>query len=291
MTLLSFEIFNQIIEQGSFAKAAEIMHLTPSAISHAVSSMEEEFGGAVFVRDKNGVRLTSAGEEVYPYVRKILHANSNFKQALDSMRGLETGHVKLGCTNTVCLTWIPEIITAFNKKHPGIILQVYQGSYSDVNEWTKNGVIDIGIISKKACKGNEFEPLYEDELVCVTPKDFFGENVVKITPDELKNQPFVLQQDSYDKDVNSYLSEHRLEVRANCHILDEQSTVAMVQCGTGITIMPTLFTKTTSANVDVFPLEPKEYRTLGLCYTDKKDLSSAANAMANEIRDYINNLE
>ena len=56
MTLLSYEIFSQIIEQGSFAKAAEFMHLTPSAVSHAVSSMEEEIGPAVFVRDKNGDR-------------------------------------------------------------------------------------------------------------------------------------------------------------------------------------------------------------------------------------------
>ena len=58
MTLLSYEIFQTILEQGSFTKAAQILHLTPSAISHSISSMEEEIGFPLFIRSKNGVRLT-----------------------------------------------------------------------------------------------------------------------------------------------------------------------------------------------------------------------------------------
>lgn len=291
MTLLSYEIFSQIIEQGSFAKAAEFMHLTPSAVSHAVSSMEEEIGTAVFVRDKNGIKLTATGEQLYPYIRKILQANNGLNQTLDNMRGLETGFVKIGCTNTVCLAWMPDIITGFNKIHPNIQLQIFQGSYTDVCEWAKRGSIDIGIISEKACEGLEFEALYKDELLCVSPKGFFDKNITKITPEELKNQPFVVQQDSYNKDVNSYLYEHQLEVRANCHILDEQSTIAMVQCGAGLSIMPTLFIKTNTANVDTYPLEPKEYRVLGICYSDKALLSTAAQALSSHIREYIDSWE
>ncbi|MCR4610994.1 MAG: LysR family transcriptional regulator [Lachnospiraceae bacterium] len=295
MTLLSYEIFNSIIEQGSFAKAAEIMHLTPSAVSHSVSSMEEEIGTAVFVRDKNGVKLTATGEQLYPYIRRILQANKGLNQTLEDMRELDSGFVKVGCTNTVCLAWMPDIITTFNKVHPNIQLQVFQGSYSDVNEWAKRGTIDVGIISKKACEGLEFEELYEDELVCVTPKGYFNKKIDYITPKELKNQPFVVQQDSYNKDVNSYLYEHQLEVRSNCHILDEQSTIAMVQCGAGLSIMPMLFiganTRGDFMSVDIYPLKPKECRNLGLCYPDKSLLSAAAAALSDHIREYVKTWE
>ena len=44
MTLLEYRIFHTVTQQGSFARAAQILHLTPSAISHAVSSMEESCG-------------------------------------------------------------------------------------------------------------------------------------------------------------------------------------------------------------------------------------------------------
>ena len=62
MTLLEYRIFHTVIEQGSFARAAQVLHLTPSAISHAVSSMEESCGFSLFVRGKGGVSLTRSGE-------------------------------------------------------------------------------------------------------------------------------------------------------------------------------------------------------------------------------------
>ena len=66
MTLLEYRIFHTVTQQGSFARAAQILHLTPSAISHAVSSMEESCGFSLFVRGKGGVSLTRSGEALYP---------------------------------------------------------------------------------------------------------------------------------------------------------------------------------------------------------------------------------
>ena len=61
MTLFSYEIFDAVARQGSFNKAAQQLHLTPSAISHAIAVMEEELGFALFNRGKNGVSMTSYG--------------------------------------------------------------------------------------------------------------------------------------------------------------------------------------------------------------------------------------
>ena len=52
MTLFSYEIFDAVARQGSFNKAAQQLHLTPSAISHAIAVMEEELGFALFKRQK-----------------------------------------------------------------------------------------------------------------------------------------------------------------------------------------------------------------------------------------------
>ena len=71
MTLLSYQIFKTVAEAGSFHKAADIIGLTPSAISHAVSSMEKELGFSVFTRKKAGVTLTGYGEHLLPYMRAL----------------------------------------------------------------------------------------------------------------------------------------------------------------------------------------------------------------------------
>ena len=69
--------------------------------------MEEEVGCALFVRGKNGVKLIGAGQQLYPYIQKIIAGNNNLRQAIENLNGLSSGAVKLGCINTVCLTWIP----------------------------------------------------------------------------------------------------------------------------------------------------------------------------------------
>ena len=72
MTLLSYQVLKTVADQGSFRKAAELLGLTPSAVSHAVSSMEKELGFFVFNRGKNGVMLTNYGERLLPYVNAVL---------------------------------------------------------------------------------------------------------------------------------------------------------------------------------------------------------------------------
>ena len=291
MTLLSYEIFQSIIDNGSFAKAAAALHLTPSAVSHSISSMEEEIGFPLFIRSKTGVQLTSAGEEVSPYIQKIVASNNALSQAVSQMQGLQTGTVRIGCTNTVCLTWIPNILKSFQKEYPQIDVEIFQGSYDDVINWIKNGNIEIGIISEEANEKLPFIPLYKESLVCLVPKGYMPKEKKFMTPEDLKDQPFVIQQDSCDVDVINYLSKYRLSVRANCHILDDQSAIAMVECGAGISIMPALILQTSNLNVDVYALEPKQYRTLGICTGSNEFLPPAAKVMIAHIKDYVRGLE
>ena len=81
MTLLSYQIFKTVAEAGSFHKAADLIGLTPSAISHAVSSMEKELGFSIFTRKKAGVTLTSYGEHLMPYVNAVLNSEESLQQA------------------------------------------------------------------------------------------------------------------------------------------------------------------------------------------------------------------
>jgi len=248
--------------------------------------MEEEIGFALFIRGKNGVKLSSAGEELNPYIQRIVAAEQNLKQAISQMKGLGAGHVNLGTVNSVCLAWIPDIISTFEKEHPQISIELYQGSYNDVVEWVRNGTIDIGIISESASDGLPFIPLYEDDLMAVAPKNFLPANTKSVKPADLKDKSFVIQQDSCDIDIIKYLEEYNIEVRANCHVLDDQSAIALVQCRTGILLEPKLGLINAPDDVEVYPLYPRHYRTLGLVCLSKDFLSPSARVMAEHIKDY-----
>ena len=95
MTLLEYRIFHTVTQQGSFARAAQILHLTPSAISHAVSSMEESCGFSLFVRGKGGVSLTRSGEALYPVIRQVLSADEALTQTVGELKGVQRGKVRI----------------------------------------------------------------------------------------------------------------------------------------------------------------------------------------------------
>lgn len=111
MTLLEYRIFHTVTQQGSFARAAQILHLTPSAISHAVSSMEEACGFALFVRGKGGVSLTRSGEALYPVIRQVLSADEALNQTVGERRAFSAARCCIGAFNSVCVAWLPQLVT------------------------------------------------------------------------------------------------------------------------------------------------------------------------------------
>lgn len=242
MTLLSYQVFQTVVGQGSFQKAAEILNLTPSAVSHAIASMEQELGFSLFTRNKAGVALTNYGEHLLPYVNAVLNSDESLQQAIAGLNGLKMGNVKVGCFSSVCTNWMTDIIHSFHQRYPDINIELYQGTYADVSYWIKNGIVDIGFLSLSSAGDLPIEPLYRDPLLCVVPKGYRKrEDTPYMTPDEMKDEVFVSQMETTDADIAIFMKQNGLgNVRMDYHVVDDLSTIALVAAGLGICIMPEL---------------------------------------------------
>ena len=283
MTLLEYRIFHTVTQQGSFARAAQVLHLTPSAISHAVSSMEESCGFALFVRGKGGVSLTRSGEALYPVIRQVLSADDALAQIVDELKGVQRGTVRIGAFNSVCMSWLPQIVTSYKRKFPGVDIEIHQGTYDDVIAWIKTGAVDLGFLSTKSTRELSVHPLYRDRLMCVVPKGFRTLNPGYVTPEELRHETFVIQGDATDADIQAFLAKHHFAVRASCRVVDDLSTIAMVESGFGICILPSLILERAHGNVDAYPIEPMEYREFGIAVQNPQMLAPAVRQMAAHI--------
>ena len=286
MTLLEYRIFHTVTQQGSFARAAQVLHLTPSAISHAVSSMEQECGFALFVRGKGGVSLTRSGEALYPVISRILGADETLAQTIGELKGVQRGTVRIGAFNSVCMSWLPQIVTGYKRLFPGVEIGINQGTYNDVIEWLKTGAVDIGFLSTASTRDLPVLPLYRDRLMCVVPKGFKTLNPGYITPEEMRGETFVVQGDATDADVQAFLSKYRFSVRASCRVVDDLSMIAMVESGFGICIMPSLIFDRAHGDVDAYPIEPMEYREFGMAFLNPQMLAPAVRQMAAYIESF-----
>jgi len=283
VTLLEYRIFHTVTQQGSFARAAQVLHLTPSAISHAVSSMEESCGFSLFVRGKGGVSLTRNGEALYPVIRQVLSADEALCQTVDELKGVQRGTVRIGAFNSVCMTWLPQIVTSYKKLYPGVEIEINQGTYADVINWIKTGVVDLGFLSTKSTRELRVHPLYRDRLMGVVPKGFRTASPGFITPEEMRTQTFVVQDDSTDADIQAFLAKYRFNVRASCRVVDDLSTIAMVESGFGVCILPSLILTRAHGDVDVYPIEPMEYREFGIAVQNPQMIAPAVRQMAAHI--------
>ncbi len=285
MTLLGYQAFKMVADQGSFRKAADLLGLTPSAVSHAVSAFEAELGFSVLNRSKSGVTLTNYGERLLPYVNAVLNSDESLRQMIAEFNGLKQGRIKVGCFSSVCTSWMPEIMHSFREKYPAISMELFQGTYDDVSYWIKNGIVDLGFLSVSSAGDIPIEPLYKDPLICVFPRGARKNENSAVSVDELREHQFVTQRESTDADIQNFLKANNLDIQSHYHVVDDLSTIAMVANGFGICLMPELVMNDIPYEVDCYPLAEEAYRIIGLAALNPDVMAPAVRTFYNHVCD------
>ncbi|MGN0368978.1 MAG: LysR family transcriptional regulator [Butyrivibrio sp.] len=285
MTLFSYKVFITTVEQMNFRKAAELLNLTPSAVSHCISNMEDELGFPLFIRNKNRISLTSNAELLLPYIRHLLAGEDSLNQAIGELKGFQRGLVRLGCFNSVCTSWIPQLVRDFHEQYPGIDIELFQGTYDDITGWLEKGDIDIGFLSVSSAGKIPIEPLYNDRLMVVVPKGFVTSNPDYITIQELADCNFVQPMENCDADSQKLFDEYGLSAKSQCHVVDDLSILTMVSAGFGVCILPKMLIDSFDVDVDVYPVEPEYYRVIGIACSDPSRSVPAVQKLYNVIID------
>ncbi len=187
MSLDAYLVFKAVVEKKNFLRAAESLHLTPSAVSYSIARLEEKFGLTLFIREKNGVRLTADGAEMLKYVKQVLTEQEKLDRMLLRLQSTKNGTVRIGTFSSVCVAWIPGIIKSFSAIYPYVKIEVCQGYYRDIQQWIEDGTVDMGFLPSSYCGEHEMTVLSKDRIMCVVPQDFVPPNKEYIKLDDLKD--------------------------------------------------------------------------------------------------------
>ena len=289
MSFESYTIFDAVVKEKSFFRASERLNLSPSTISHSVTTLEERFNVKLFNRSKKGITLTSIGEYLMPYIENVLKTENILKQQAKLIQGEETGIVRIGLFNSVCISWLPIIIKKFRENHPKIEVVIYEGGYQDILGWINSKSVDIAFVSTTVYF-DDIKILYQDRLVCVAPNDFKPLNENYVTIDDIKNNDIILQLGSNNAEVERFFSQNGITSKSSFVINSDQSFISLVECGFGLCILQELNMLGSHANVNVFPIKPETYRTIGLVLSDSEYATPPVLCMYNHIIDVLNEL-
>lgn len=276
MSIVRFEIIMKVIELGSFTKAAEKLSMTQSAVSHAIASLEKEWGIPLLIRErKKGVELTEIGQKTLPHIREVLNRLEIINQEIALATNLETGIIRIGTFASASSCLLPKLLSKFQKKHPKIEFKFYEGTYEEITEWLLSGVIDIGFVVKgKSNPSLDLLPLLKDEMVVAfhPEHNFFDKETIDMH--DLEKEPFIMPTGMYQSHVEELFREAQIKPFIRFEVHDCSTIANMVQEGLGITIGPELFLKTQS-NIKIGKLNLTAYREIALAWPKISEASPA----------------
>lgn len=274
--LLKYLAFVTTVEKGSFTKAAEKLNYAQSSVSKMIADLEKEWGVILLERSKSGVRLTSAGEQVLPFVRAIIRDFKELEDYINQLNGLQTGIVRIGTFASVAIHWLPNIFAEFQKDYPGIDYEMLLGDYDEVERWIDEGRVDCGFLSLPAASDFDTIPLAQDEYKVVLPKGHLLAENEKINIKDLEGQPFLLLEHGGKTEVSELLERDNVHPRIRFTTWEDFAIMSMVEKGLGISILPDMILQKIPYEIEIRPLEIPYYREIGIAMKNLNQLTPAA---------------
>ena len=145
LTIRSFQQFLVLAEERHFSRAAQRLHLTQSALSRGIQSLEESLGLVLLDRGGTGVALTQAGEMVLRHARRVLAETTELQRHASRLRGCESGRVSFGVGVFPAATFLSPLLTQLAQQHPGLTVHVEVESWQLLLDKLQQDKLDFAV--------------------------------------------------------------------------------------------------------------------------------------------------
>lgn len=276
MNIQKYKAFVKTIELESFTKAAEALGYSQSGISRMIGDLEKEWNVTLLERSKSGLKLTSDGLKILPYVKNVCEEYDKMVMQIDSIHGVEKGLIRIGTFSSVATHWLPNIIKAFQKDYPGIEYELLLGDYTEIEEWILEGRVDCGFLRLPAnVDGLDCIPVEKDELKAIIPSKHPLAKEENFPIKELCKEPFMLLEKGARAEISNLFERNGLKPNVRFTTWDDYAVMSMVESGLGVSILPQLILKRVPYDIISKSLDVEAYRQIGFAVKDMKIVSIA----------------
>lgn len=262
-------------EEGNITKAAQKLSFAQSSISKMIADLEDEWHICLLKRSKSGVALTRDGEMLMPFIRRLLDACDQLDAKVGEIGGLECGTIRIGVFSSVAEHWMPGIISAFHKDHPGIHYELLTGDYEELETWLREGRIDAAFLRLPTQHDFDTIELQKDFYMVVLPKGHPLCAKPALEPKDLNGQPFLMLEHGGRTDVSEFLEKYRIKPDIRFVTWDDYSIMAMAEIGQGIALLPSLILQKIPYEIEIRPMTVECSRTIGIAMKDRRTMSAA----------------
>lgn len=286
------ETFLRIVDNGSFAAAAEALAATQSTVSARVRELEKSLGVELFDRSQHRARLTAKGQELVAPARQIVGLAQQLRHRVGDRHAL-TGMVRIGVVGLVAITWLSRLLQALRERYPNVSTVIEVALTATLLERLRNGDVDLVIVTG---------PVQESSLRTV----FLGRDrfvwmasprldlpARRLTPRELAQWPVLSlsSQSHHYPVIEQWFAQHDAEFRPVISCSNIRVLADLTLDGLGVSLLPrrSYADDVAKGRLRVLDTEP-ELAPVELValyrLTSTEALISAVVALARETSDY-----
>ncbi len=258
-----------IADQGSFAAAAQSLHLAPPTVSLHVTELEARIGAPLLSRTRGRIRPSAIGELLIERARRLL---AEMEATLDDVerqvQGL-AGRVRLGASTGAFAHLLPQVLARLRELHPDIDVQIAVLTSRDTLAQLSAGSLDVGLVAlpQAAVAGLAIEPWRRDPMLAFLPEHWNAP--AQVSPAWLATRPLILNDVSTRLARQTYewfaADGHRPQPRIELNY--NEAIKSLVAAGYGATVLPhEAGAPVPDPRVAMRPLRPALWRELGIAH-------------------------
>jgi len=249
MNTKQFQYVLTLAHEGSFSKAADVLNITQPSLSQYIKKIECEIGLELFDRTYGDVRITDAGRVYIEAGKRILDIEHQMENSFIDLAIQKTGSLIIGAAPYRAASMMPTIARAFQSLHPGIYLEIREGTTAELAEGMEHGEYDLAItllpIDRRLF---DYINVVSEELVLAVPfaHSMFSSIAVPerkypaIEPKVLDGQKMVMLTDAQfmQKQLANLALDYKIDLGVAAIVKSLEAQIEMVKAGVGVALMP-----------------------------------------------------
>lgn len=231
----------EVERQGSLTAAAEVLHVTQSALSHSMKKLEQQLGTDIWLREGRALRLTQAGHYLLAVAQRILPQLALTEERLRQFAQGERGALRIGMECHPCYQWLLKIVAPYLDAWPLVDVDVKQKFQFGGIGALFGYEIDLLVTPDPLLRpGLRFEPVFDYEQVLVVHEHHPWVGQEEITPQQLADETLITYPVPIDRlDIYTmFLTPANCAPRKHKTIETTDIMLQMVASGRGVTALP-----------------------------------------------------
>lgn len=241
--ILDLRAIIAIADGKSFQRAADQLNLSQPAISRRIQKLELTVGTALLERTTRNVRLTPAGEEVVPLLRRLLEELDTSLLGLMALGERQAGRLTIASIPSATVRFLPEVLELFGREYRNVRVRVLDLSATECAEAVRTGEAEFGITLLVTSDGDlSFEPLTDDPYGLVCRRDDPLADLPDPSWSDLSDLRLVtVHMGGRDRTtLDAGLARAGIDLRWFYEVTRLTSALALVQAGLGQSVLPQL---------------------------------------------------